>query len=195
MSFQRHLFAQIASRPHYSGPFYLWRSAGLPLPSSYVTQTSYLYPHLISLTLLLSYNHMGLHYDPPRETNTDRRRPPRRAMTHCVQFFTTQIEHKPDPIPIQPLPLYDSALLIAVSPWAAQTMDDLDATLSKHKSWLLKINPVYELLSECLTKLIEAHHVLHETAVFFHCMHVLCNSFAAFLKQLVYSHIRIVKNR
>ena len=30
-------------RPHYSGPFYLWRSTGLPLPSSYVTQTSYLY--------------------------------------------------------------------------------------------------------------------------------------------------------
>ena len=43
MSFQRHLFAQDRSRPHYSGPFYLWRSACLPLPSSYVTQTAYLY--------------------------------------------------------------------------------------------------------------------------------------------------------
>ena len=93
------------------------------------------------------------------------------------------------------MPLYDSVPLIAVGPWAAQTMDNLDATLSEHKSWLLKINPVYELLSERLTKLIEARHVLHETAVFFHHMHVLCDSFAAFLKQLVYSHIRIVKNR
>ena len=42
MSFQRHLFAWDRSRPHYSGPFYLWHSAGLPLPSSYITQTSYL---------------------------------------------------------------------------------------------------------------------------------------------------------
>ena len=44
MSFQRHLFAQDRSRPHYSGPFYLWCSAGLPLPSSYIAQTSYLRP-------------------------------------------------------------------------------------------------------------------------------------------------------
>ena len=43
MSFQRHLFAQDRLRPHYSGPFYLWRSACLPPPSSYVTQTTYLY--------------------------------------------------------------------------------------------------------------------------------------------------------
>ena len=55
-------------------------------------------------------------------------------MAHHVQFFATQIEHKPDPIPIRPLPLYDFAPLIAVSPRAVQTMDDLDATLSKHKS-------------------------------------------------------------
>ena len=43
MSFPRHLFAQDRSRPHYSGPFYLWHSTDLPLPSSYFTQTSYLY--------------------------------------------------------------------------------------------------------------------------------------------------------
>ena len=42
MSFQRHLLAHNQLRPHYSGPFYLWRSIDLPLPSSYCTQTSYL---------------------------------------------------------------------------------------------------------------------------------------------------------
>ena len=42
MSFQRHLFAWDRLRPHYSGPFNLWCSASLPLPSSYITQTSYL---------------------------------------------------------------------------------------------------------------------------------------------------------
>ena len=46
MSFPRHLFARDRPRPHYSGPFYLWCSAGLPLPSSYITQTSY--PYLTS---------------------------------------------------------------------------------------------------------------------------------------------------
>ena len=72
-------------------------------------------------------------------------------MAHHVQFFATQIEHEPDPIPIWPLLLCDSTPLITIGPWAAQTMDDLDATLSEHKSWLLKINPIYKLLSECLT--------------------------------------------
>ena len=112
-----------------------------------------------------------------------------------MQFFTTQIKHKPNPIPIRPLLLYNSTPLIAVDPQAAQIMDDHDATLSEHKLWLLKINQVYKLLSEHLTELIKAHHILCETAVLFHCVHVLCDSFAAFLKQLVYSHIRIVKNR
>ena len=43
MSFQRHLFAHTQLRSLYSGPFYLWCSTSLPLPSSYITQTSYLY--------------------------------------------------------------------------------------------------------------------------------------------------------
>ena len=43
MSFQRHLFAQDRPRPHYSGSFYLWRSTCLPLLSSYVIQSAYLF--------------------------------------------------------------------------------------------------------------------------------------------------------
>jgi hypothetical protein len=64
--------------------------------------------------------------------------------------------------------LYDSAPLIAVGPRAAQTIDDLDVTLGEHESRLLEMNSAYELLSERLAELIEARHVLRETAVFFH---------------------------
>ena len=64
-------------------------------------------------------------------------------------------------------PLYDSAPLITVGPRAAQTMDELDVTLGEHESRLTQMNESYELLSSRLKELIEARHVLRETAVFF----------------------------
>ena len=87
-------------------------------------------------------------------------------MARRVRFFAAQIERERDPVPIRPL--YDSAPLIAVGPRAAQTIDDLDVTLGEHESRLLEMNSAYELLSERLAELIEARHVLRETAVFFH---------------------------
>ena len=86
-------------------------------------------------------------------------------MARRVRFFSAQIERERDPVPIRPL--YDSAPLIAVGPRAAQTIDDLDVTLSEHESRLLEMNDAYELLSGRLAELIEARHVLRETAVFF----------------------------
>jgi V-type H+-transporting ATPase subunit a len=86
-------------------------------------------------------------------------------MARRVRFFAAQIERERDVVPIRPL--YDSAPLIAVGPRAAQTMDDLDVTLSEHESRLLEMNSAYEVLSGRLAELIEARHVLRETAVFF----------------------------
>jgi hypothetical protein len=57
--------------------------------------------------------------------------------------------------------------LIADGPGAAQTMDDLDVTLCGYESRLLEMNAGYQLLSGRLAELIEARHVLRETAVFF----------------------------
>jgi V-type H+-transporting ATPase subunit a len=86
-------------------------------------------------------------------------------MARRVRFFAAQIERERDTVPIRPL--YDSAPLITVGPGAAQTMDDLDVTLSGHESRLLEMNNGYEVLSGRLAELIEARHVLRETAVFF----------------------------
>ena len=86
-------------------------------------------------------------------------------MARRVRFFSAQIDRERDPIYIRPL--YDSAPLIAVGPRAAQTIDDLDVTLSEHESRLLEMNDGYEVLSARLAELLEARHVLRETAVFF----------------------------
>lgn len=86
-------------------------------------------------------------------------------MARRVRFFSTQIEKEKDVIPIRPL--YDSAPLITVGPRAAQTIDQLDVTLAEHESRLLQMNGSYKTLSERTKELIEARHVLRETAVFF----------------------------
>jgi V-type H+-transporting ATPase subunit a len=86
-------------------------------------------------------------------------------MARRVRFFSAQIDRERDPVYIRPL--YDSAPLIAVGPRAAQTIDDLDVTLTEHESRLLEMNNAYEILSGRLEELIEARHVLRETAVFF----------------------------
>lgn len=108
-------------------------------------------------------------------------------MARRVRFFATQIEREPDTIPIRPL--YDCAPLIAFGPRTAQTMDDLDVTLSEHESRLLEMNSAYETLSDRLAELIEARHVLRETAVFFRRVRVLCRRYAPYSKRSFYPRI------
>lgn len=86
-------------------------------------------------------------------------------MARRVRFFAGQIEKEKDPIPIRPL--YDSAPLVTVGPRAAQTIDELDVKLTEHEQRLTQMNESYQLLSERLRELVEARHVLRETAVFF----------------------------
>lgn len=86
-------------------------------------------------------------------------------MARRVRFFSNQIEKDKDVVPIRPL--YDSAPLITVGPRAAQTIDELDVTLAEHEMRLVKMNDSYQTLSERTKELIEARHVLRETAVFF----------------------------
>jgi len=86
-------------------------------------------------------------------------------MARRVRFFSTQIESEKDVIPIRPL--HDSAPLMTVGPRAAQTIDGLDVSLAEHESRLVKMNESYHTLSERTKELVEARHVLTETAVFF----------------------------
>ncbi|KAF8216379.1 V-type ATPase, V0 complex, 116kDa subunit family [Mycena galopus ATCC 62051] len=86
-------------------------------------------------------------------------------MARRVRFFASQIDKEKDVIPIRPL--YDSAPLITVGPRAAQTIDELDVTLAEHESRLVRMNESYQTLSERTKELVEARHVLRETAVFF----------------------------
>jgi V-type H+-transporting ATPase subunit a len=86
-------------------------------------------------------------------------------MARRVNFFASQIDKEKDVIPIRPL--HDSAPLITVGPRAAQTIDELDVTLAEHEARLLQMNSSYQNLSEQRESLVEARHVLRETAVFF----------------------------
>ena len=86
-------------------------------------------------------------------------------MARRVRLFQSQIEKEKDVIPIRPL--YDTAPLVTVGPRAAQTIDELDVKLAEHESRLVQMNESYQLLSERLRELVEARHVLRETAVFF----------------------------
>ena len=101
-------------------------------------------------------------------------------MARRVRFFSTQIQKEKDVVPIRPL--YDSAPLVTVGPRAAQTIDELDVTLAEHESRLVKMNDSYQTLSERTRELVEARHVLRETAVFFEkvrtMMYFLCHSLA-----------------
>ena len=86
-------------------------------------------------------------------------------MARRVRFFSTQIDKEKDVVPIRPL--YDSAPLLTVGPRAAHTMDELDVKLAEHEARLVQMNDSYQLLSERTKELVEARHVLRETAVFF----------------------------
>ncbi|CAL1703326.1 unnamed protein product [Somion occarium] len=86
-------------------------------------------------------------------------------MARRVRFFANQIEKEKETVSIRPL--YDSAPLVTVGPRAAQTIDELDVKLSEHEARLTQMNESYQLLSERMRELVEARHVLRETAVFF----------------------------
>ena len=86
-------------------------------------------------------------------------------MARRVRFFSNQIEKEKEPIPIRPL--YDSAPLITVGARAAQTIDELDVKLAEHEARLTQMNESYQVLSDRMKELVEARHVLRETAVFF----------------------------
>ena len=86
-------------------------------------------------------------------------------MARRVRFFESQIQTEPDVIPIRPL--YDSAPLVMVGPSAAHNIDELDVTLAEHETRLVQMNGSYKTLSERTRELVEARHVLRETAVFF----------------------------
>ena len=57
--------------------------------------------------------------------------------------------------------------MVTVGPRVQQTIDELDIKLTEHEKRLNQMNDSYSSLSERLRELIEARHVLRETAVFF----------------------------
>ncbi|TDL17140.1 ATPase V0/A0 complex [Rickenella mellea] len=87
-------------------------------------------------------------------------------MARRIRFFSSQIEKEKEPIRLRPL--QDSAPLITFGPYGPQTIDELDIKLAEHEARLYQMNASYETLSERMRELIEARHVLRETAVFFH---------------------------
>ncbi|TCD63275.1 H(+)-transporting V0 sector ATPase subunit a [Steccherinum ochraceum] len=86
-------------------------------------------------------------------------------MARRVRFFKSQIEKEKDPIPIRPL--YDTAPLVTVGPRGAQTIDELDVKLAEHEGRMIQMNESYQMLCDRTMELMEARHVLRETAVFF----------------------------
>ncbi len=86
-------------------------------------------------------------------------------MGRRVRFFSSQIAKEKDVVPIRSL--FESDLLVTVGPRAAQTIDDLDTTLAENEERLIKMNESYQTFSERTRELIEARHVLRETAIFF----------------------------
>lgn len=65
--------------------------------------------------------------------------------------------------------------LITVGPRGPLAIDELDTKLAAHEARLLQMNESYETLSERSRELIEARHVLRETAVFFQQVCVVLN--------------------
>ena len=86
-------------------------------------------------------------------------------MARRVRFFSSQIDKEKDPIHVRPL--YDSSPMITVGPRGPQSIDELDVKLAMHEQRLTQMNEGYQVLSERLRELVEARHVLRETAIFF----------------------------
>ncbi|CEL54550.1 V-type H+-transporting ATPase subunit I [Rhizoctonia solani AG-1 IB] len=91
-------------------------------------------------------------------------------MARRVRFFNAQIEKDNQQYPTSPVPvrsLGDSVPLATVGPRASQTRDELDVILAEHESRLMQMNESYTTLTTRQRELVEARHVLRETAVFF----------------------------
>lgn len=91
-------------------------------------------------------------------------------MARRVRFFNSQIDKENQQYPTALVPvraLGDSAPLATVGPRASQTRDELDVILAEHESRLSQMNESYTTLSGRQRELVEARHVLRETAVFF----------------------------
>ncbi|KAF9036853.1 V-type ATPase, V0 complex, 116kDa subunit family [Panaeolus papilionaceus] len=86
-------------------------------------------------------------------------------MGRRVRFFASQIDKEKDTVPVRSL--YETPPLITTGPRAAQAIDELDLTLAEHEKRLSRMNESYQTLSERTRELVEARHVLRETAVFF----------------------------
>jgi len=86
-------------------------------------------------------------------------------MARRVRFFSTQLEKEKDVVPIRAL--HDSVPMITVGPRGQHTLDELMTTLGEHEKRLVAMNESYRTLSERTKELVEARHVLRETAVFF----------------------------
>lgn len=86
-------------------------------------------------------------------------------MGRRVRFFASQIDKEKDTVPVRSL--YETPPLITTGPRAAQAIDELDLTLAEHEKRLTRMNESYQTLSERTRELVEARHVLRETAVFF----------------------------
>jgi V-type H+-transporting ATPase subunit a len=82
-----------------------------------------------------------------------------------IRFFSSQIEKESEKIEMRPL--WDSAPMVTVGPRVQQTIDELDVKLTEHEKRLNHMNDSYASLSERYRELIEARHVLRETAIFF----------------------------
>lgn len=96
-------------------------------------------------------------------------------MARRVRFFSSQIEKEKEPINVRPLYEQDMGSLITVGPRGPLAIDELDTKLAAHEARLLQMNESYETLSERSRELIEARHVLRETAVFFQQVCVVLN--------------------
>lgn len=96
-------------------------------------------------------------------------------MARRVRFFSSQIEKEKEPMNVRPLYEQDMGSLITVGPRGPLAIDELDTKLAAHEARLLQMNESYETLSERSRELIEARHVLRETAVFFQQVCVVLN--------------------
>ena len=112
-------------------------------------------------------------------------------MARRVRFFQTQIEKEKEKVHIRPV--YDSAPLLTVGPRAAQTMDELDTKLKEHEARLIQMNDSYQLLSERTKELVEARHVLRETAVFFERVRLHCKAKCLHTHTRVGCHCRVYR--
>lgn len=86
-------------------------------------------------------------------------------MARRGRFLRDQIEKEVDKISIRSST--ESVPLVTVGPGLPQAMDSLEANLKEREQRMIQMNESYQTLSDRTRELIEARHVLRETATFF----------------------------